>query len=138
MRDLTDASMPHCPCYVLTPRVDNKQILTYSHETHPAKNFNFVHSDTVAKYNQLIRALCLICFLTKVKARKSSSKNENKHRVSMELPILQRIDYSKADITPASRHQADSQGWVMLSIKDLRSKATRINYGGQNKFMREI
>ena len=77
VRDSRDASMPRCPCYVLTPRVDNKQILTHSHEAHHAKNFTPVHSDTVAKYNQLTRALCLICFLPKVKARNGSSINKN-------------------------------------------------------------
>lgn len=45
---------------------------------------------------------------------------------------------AEADITPSSRHEADSQRWVKPSIKHSRSKATRINYGGQNKIMREI
>lgn len=41
-----------------------------SHEAHPVKNFTFVLSDSVAKCNQLTRAMSLIvCFLPKLKAR---------------------------------------------------------------------
>ena len=44
-----DATMPHCPCCVLIPRVDNNKIFTHSHEVHPAKNFSPVHSGMGAK-----------------------------------------------------------------------------------------
>lgn len=130
------ASMPRCLCCVLTPGWTRTKSSHHSQEAHPAKDFTPVHFDNVAKSNQSTGASSfIICSLLKLKLKARNwvfNKQKQQHQSCREQTP------AEADITASNRHQAGSQEWVKFSIKDSRFKALRINYEGQNIFMREI